>query len=66
MSEYVLGVKILESGCRKVQIVPHLGDLNWVKGTYPTPYGVIHISHEVVEGKVVTKVSGPDEIEIIN
>ena len=66
MSEYVLGVKILEPGCKKVQIVPHLGDLKWVKGTYPTPYGVIHISHEVVEGKVVTKVSGPDEIEIIN
>lgn len=66
LSEYVLGVKILESGCKKVQIVPHLGDLKWVKGTYPTPYGVIHISHEVAKGKVITKVSGPDEIEIIN
>ena len=66
LSEYVLGVNILEPGCKKIQIIPHLGDLKWVKGTYPTPHGVIHISHEVVKGKVITKVSGPGEIEIIN
>ena len=46
LSEYVLGVQVVEPGCRVVRITPHLGDLEWVEGTFPTPYGVITIRHE--------------------
>ncbi|MFQ9800205.1 MAG: alpha-L-rhamnosidase C-terminal domain-containing protein [Clostridia bacterium] len=42
----MLGVQILEPGCRKVAIRPQLGDLQWVEGAYPTPYGNIWIRHE--------------------
>ena len=45
LSENVLGVKILEPGCKKIKVEPHLGDLEWAKGTYPTPYGEITVSH---------------------
>ena len=67
LSEYVLGVQILEAGCKVVKIEPHLGDLEWVKGSYPTPYGELIISHKKREdGTIHTEVQAPTEIKIIN
>ena len=67
LSEYVLGVQILEAGCKVVKIEPHLGDLEWAKGTYPTPYGEIVVSHKKQEdGTIDTKVEAPKEITIVN
>ena len=66
LSRHVLGVKVLEPGCKKVAIEPHLGNLKWAKGTFPTPYGVIEISHEVNEkGKVISKVKAPKGVKIV-
>ena len=66
LSEYVLGVKILKPGCKEVLIEPHLGNLKWVKGTYPTPYGVIKIFHKkMTDGKVISTISAPKEVKII-
>ena len=52
-------------GCKKIKISPNLCDLEWAKGTYPTPYGVVEIEHKKVNGKVVTKVNAPDEVEVV-
>jgi alpha-L-rhamnosidase len=66
LSEYVLGVRVLEPGCKKVKIEPHLGDLEWVEGTFPTPYGVIRIRHDKQKnGKIVSKISAPKGVKII-
>lgn len=66
LSEYVLGVQVVEPGCKVVRIVPHLGDLKWVKGTFPTPYGIISISHKLdSNGKVITKVDAPSEVQVL-
>lgn len=66
LSEHVLGVKILEPGCKRIEIIPHLGDLSFAKGSYPTPYGDIHISHRKMEdGMVESTIQAPDEVEII-
>ena len=66
LSEYVLGVQVVEPGCKVVRITPHLGDLKWVEGTFPTPYGVITIRHEVgVDGKIISTVKAPDEVQVI-
>ena len=66
MSEYVLGVQVVEPGCRVVRITPHLGDLDWVEGTFPTPYGVITIRHEKgADGKVRSQIDAPSEVEIV-
>ncbi len=37
LSQYVLGVEVIESGCIVVKIRPHWGELKGVEGTYPTP-----------------------------
>ena len=66
LSRYVLGVQVLEPGCRKVKIEPHLGNLNRVEGSFPTPQGVIHIKHEKgADGKIRSDIQAPDGVEIV-
>ncbi len=65
LSEYVLGVKICEPGCRKIKIEPQLGDLDWVKGSYPTPYGCIEIEHIRQGSKIKTMAKLPKDVELL-
>jgi len=44
ISRFILGVRSLEPGYRKILIAPRLGNLNWAKGTVPTPYGAVGVS----------------------
>ena len=55
-----------EPGCKRVRITPHMCDLKWVKGTYPTPYGILEIEHLKQEsGEIKTVVRGPKEVKIV-
>lgn len=66
LTQYVLGVSVLEPGCKKIKIEPHLGDLQWVKGTFPTPYGVVKIEHKkMADGTVKTTFDAPKEVKIL-
>ncbi len=66
LSEHVLGVTPLEPGCRKVRIKPHLGNLQWVEGTYPTPYGAIKIRHErQSNGQVKSIIKAPKGVKVM-
>lgn len=47
-------------------ISPSLGNLEYAKGTVPTPYGLIKISlKRETDGSVKTEFSAPAEIEVI-
>ena len=66
MIEHVLGVKVVEAGCKVVRITPHLGELEWAKGSFPTPYGDIQISHtRQADGSVKSKIDAPRGVKII-
>ena len=66
LSRYVLGVEVLEPGCKKVRIRPDLGDLDFAEGTYPTPYGVIRVRHEKdAAGKIISQIDAPVGVEIV-
>lgn len=66
LSHHVLGITILEPGCKKVKIEPHLGDLKWVEGTYPTPQGVIWVRHEKqADGSIRSDIKAPKGVKII-
>ena len=65
LTQHVLGVSILEPGSKKVLIKPNLGDLNWVKGTFPTPYGTIEIEHKKTDKGLISKYNAPDEIKVV-
>ena len=56
----MLGVKVSSPGTRSIDIVPHLGSLEYVNGSYPTPHGDICISHiRRDDGSIETKVELP-------
>jgi len=65
LPERVLGIQILEPGCKKLSVKPKLGDLTWARGTYPTPYGLVVVKVWREQEEVLIDISAPKEIEII-
>jgi hypothetical protein len=66
LSEHVLGIQVIEPGCKVLKLTPHLGDLQWAEGTFPTPKGVVRVRHEKqADGTVKSKVEAPAGIKII-
>lgn len=66
LTRYILGIEILEPGCRKIRVQPNMCGLQWVRGTYPTPEGIVEIEHRLQEnGGVRTVVHAPQGIDVI-
>jgi len=66
MSQHILGIEPVEPGFKVVRIKPNLGDLKWAKGTFPTPYGIITVSHEKsANGKIKTKYTVPKGVSVV-
>ena len=66
LSEFVLGVRV-EDGGKIVKINPHLGDLEWVRGTFPVKGGVLEVSHKKHEnGSINTLVTAPKGVKIVS
>jgi len=65
LTEYVLGVEILDEGCTRIKITPHLGELTYAKGSIATPFGKLGIEHTREEDGVInTIINAPEEIEV--
>lgn len=65
LMEQVVGIEIIEAGCKKIKITPNLGDLKFVKASYPTPFGIIKIEIKNNDGKYEMVLEKPPEIEIV-
>jgi alpha-L-rhamnosidase len=66
LSRYVLGIQIEEPGCKTLRLSPHLGDLQYAEGTYPTPYGPVSVRHErLADGSIRSKVGKPRQVRIV-
>ncbi len=66
LSQTVLGVKPLEPGFKRVRIVPQLGNLKWVEGTYPTPLGPIKVRHErLADGTIKSETRAPAGVTVV-
>lgn len=66
LTEYVLGVRVEEPGCRTLSIAPNLGDLKCVEGSFPTPYGIVNIKHELrADGSIHTEIEAPDDVRVV-
>ncbi|MBQ8061105.1 MAG: alpha-L-rhamnosidase [Bacteroidales bacterium] len=66
LSQHILGVEPASPGFRTVRIRPHLGNLKWVEGNFPTPYGVIHVTHSrKPDGQISSMVELPDGVELV-
>ncbi len=66
LTEHVLGIRVAAPGCKVIEIKPHLGDLRFAEGSFPTPYGLLKVKHvKQADGKVLTTVDAPEGIKII-
>ena len=64
--EHVLGIQVVDVGCKTVRVKPFLGDLQWAAGSFPTPLGVIKVRHEKQpDGSIKSDVQAPDGVKII-
>lgn len=64
MTQHILGVEVTDAGCKSITITPHLGDLKWVEGTFPTPFGVVYVKHTKDEnGKIKSIVKVPKGVK---
>ncbi|WP_232834832.1 alpha-L-rhamnosidase-related protein [Pleomorphovibrio marinus] len=65
LSSHVLGVKVKSPGGKEFLVSPHLGNLEWVEGSYPTSEGPIHIRHEKMQdGSIQSKIEAPPGIQV--
>lgn len=66
MTQHILGVEIMDAGCKTLRIIPHLGDLDWVEGTYPPPFGIVFIKHiKGAAGKIISTIKAPDGVKVV-
>lgn len=66
LTEHVLGIKVVEAGCKTIRISPNLGDLQFAEGTYPTPLGILKVKHtKTGDGKINSEINAPRGIRII-
>jgi hypothetical protein len=43
LGRYYLGVSPTKPGYAEYEVRPQLGDLEWMRGDVPTPFGLIHV-----------------------
>lgn len=66
LSRYVLGIRPASPGYSSIIVEPHLGDLDWVEGTVPTPEGLITVRHERdTDGCVHTTIDAPEGTKVL-
>lgn len=65
LSQHILGVEPASPGFKTVRIRPHLGNLEWVEGDFPTPCGIIHVTHSRrPDGQISSTVELPEGVEL--
>jgi len=52
LGKYFLGVRPTKPGYEEYVVEPHLGDLEWMQGDVPTPFGRIHVEMDRQQIKI--------------
>ncbi len=66
LTEHVLGLRPAVPGAADVHLEPHLGDLAFARGTFPTPRGIVRVEHRrEVDGRVKTTIDLPDGVQVV-
>ncbi len=63
LSTQILGVMPLENGFKRFRLHIQDCEIKWAKGTVPTPYGMISVEWELVEGNIIVKIDIPEGVE---
>ena len=64
---HVLGIRPLDTGCRRIEVRPFLGDLEWAEGAMALPDGnAVKVTiKKLPDGKVDAKLDAPDWVEVV-
>ena len=64
---HILGIRPLEKACRKVEVCPFLGNLDWTEGSMALPDGqVLRVcARKRPDGGLATEVVAPKWIEVV-
>ncbi len=66
LTEHVLGISIVEPGCKIIRIKPNLGDLKFAEGSFPTPFGLIKVKHQkMADGTIKSTIDAPKGVKIL-
>lgn len=66
LTRHVLGVEVVSPGATTIRIIPHLGDLDWAEGTFPTPQGIVKIRHtKQPDGSVHSDIQAPAGVNVL-
>ncbi len=66
LAEHVLGIQVIEPGCRAIRVRPHLADLDWAEGTFPTPHGLVRVRHQKgPDGQITSTIDAPAGVRIV-
>lgn len=66
LTEHILGISVMEPGCKVVRVNPNLGDLKFAEGTFPTPMGLIKVKHQkMANGIIKSTIDAPKGVKII-
>lgn len=65
LTQYVLGINVKDGG-DTIVLKPNLGKLKYAKGTFPTKYGILTVSHVKKNNKVVTTFEAPKGLKVLN
>ncbi len=64
LSEHLLGIAPASPGFGTVRVSPHLPGLEYARGTFPTPHGVIEVAHERhPNGRIATTLKLPKGVK---
>ncbi|MBE6370251.1 MAG: alpha-L-rhamnosidase [Lentisphaerae bacterium] len=58
----ILGLRVLDCGCKKISFTPDLCGLEFAEGTFPTPLGLVKVSLRAGSEPQITV---PDGIEVV-
>jgi hypothetical protein len=64
----ILGIRPIETGCRRIEVKPFLGDLEWAEGAMALPNGnaVVVKLRKRPDGTIDAKIDAPQGIEIFS
>lgn len=64
---HVLGIRPIEVGCRKVEVKPNLGDLEWAEGAMALPGGrrISVRAERMADGTLRVTVDAPDDVVVV-
>ncbi|HOZ47489.1 MAG TPA: alpha-L-rhamnosidase [Candidatus Hydrogenedentes bacterium] len=66
LSQHVLGVRPVEPGGGVVRVKPNLAGLEFARGRFPTPHGILSVEHcAAQDGRIETRIDAPDEIRVV-